>query len=135
MIRWKGKSTNGILKWWAEADNFTDLLEQLCYTKAHGICEPISVVDYVPYDKEKCEKAQIDYYDIVCDVDKDWDDIQKELDELPDLTDEDIWLLISHENGNAYYQNFYRWNDDEKIWIESNDDDKKWFDENGKFVL
>lgn len=134
MIRWIGESTNRILKWWAEADSFVDLLEQLCYTKAHGSCEPISTIDYEPYDRAKCEKAQIDYGDIAYDVDRDWDDIQAELDALPELTDEEIWLLICHENGNAFYQKFYRWDYIDQEWIDL-EYDINWFDDDGRFIF
>ena len=41
MIKWTGKSTNGICKWWAEADSFMDLYNQLCYTKCHGAGESV----------------------------------------------------------------------------------------------
>ena len=53
---------------------------------------------------------------------------QKFIDSKPDLTDEELWLLISEQKGNAYYQNFEREGEDERIEIECDD-----FDENGKY--
>ena len=46
----------------------------------------------------------------------------------PDLTDEELWLLISEQNGNAYYQTFER--DYNGRYVSVNLED---FDENGKY--
>lgn len=132
MIKWTGRSIKGT-KWWTEAKDFLDLYNQLCFTKCNGANEPISMVDYDPYDRAKCEKAGEDYFDIICDEDKEWEEIQKEIEELEDLTDEEIVMLIRHENGDAFYQNFFRWDYDKQEWINWNDDEEKWFDENGKY--
>lgn len=124
MIKWSGKATNGIWRRKEEAENFLELYN-LCVKN-----ETINVFDGDPWDEAILEKNN-----------KTWDDFsdeQGELDfekfqkwsesEATDLTDKEIWLLISGQIGNAYYQTFEIRDDDAYREIDGND-----FDDSGKF--
>lgn len=124
-IYWKGKSTNNVLKWEYEADGFKELFDLLM--KKEIINDP----DYDVYDRavlEKYNKTEDDpefedengYFD--------YDKVSDFVEEKPDLTDQELWLLISEQNGNAYYQTFERDYNGRLKHI-----DQKDFDENGKF--
>lgn len=124
-IYWKGKSTNGVLKWEYEADSFKELFDLLM--KKEIINDP----DYDVYDRavlEKYNKTEDDpefedengYFD--------YDKVGDFVESKPDLTDQELWLLISEQNGNAYYQTFERGYDGQYVSIDLKD-----FDENGKF--
>lgn len=124
MIKWSGKSTNGIWKREEEAATFIELYN-LCVKNS-----TINVFEEDPWDEAVLEKNN-----------KTWDDFNDEEGELDfekfqkwseseviDLTDKEIWLLISNQKGNAYYQSFEIW--DGKVYKEIDGND---FDENGKF--
>lgn len=124
-IYWSGKSTNGIWKRKYEADSFMELFNLLMN---EGI---INSCDYDVYDHailEKYDKTEDDAEFQDEDGDMDYEKIQEFVNSKPNLTDEELWLLISEQKGNAYYQNFERDNKEERIEIECDD-----FDENGKY--
>jgi len=109
-IFWKGKSTSGVSHWSYEADSFMELYNWLL---KKGI---VNTVDYDPYEKAVAENAGLDYDAVVAEVEeaseedgdfgKHWEEMltSKGLD--GSLTDEDFMLMISGEDGNAYYQSF-----------------------------
>lgn len=124
MIIWHGKSTNGLLKWNCKADSFMELYKKLCEK------DVISNVDYDVYDRavlEKFDKTEEDEEFQNADGDLDYEKVQ-EFVETHDLTDEELWIVIAQENGNAYYQTFERDNGDEIVEIGVFD-----FDQNGKY--
>lgn len=126
MIKWRGKSTNGIWRRNEEADTFTELYN-LCYENG-----TINNTDSDPWDDLMLEKAGKSYSDFEDeDGDFDYNAMRNFIDsnESYRLTDEDIWLLIANQNGNAYYQSFEYENEEGEL-IEIN---KDCFDEDGKF--
>ena len=123
-IYWSGKSTNGVLKWKYEADSFKELFDLLMEK------EIINDPDYDVYDRavlnkyRKTEDApEFEDEDGYLDYDKISDFVEGN-----PLTDQELWLLISEQNGNAYYQTFERGCDGQYVSIDPKD-----FDENGKF--
>ena len=126
MIKWRGKSTNGIWRRKEEADTFTELYE-LCVMN-----ETINTTDSDPWGDlilEESNKSYSDFKDEDGDIDYDAANNFIYSDKSYSPTDEDIWLLIANQNGNAYYQTFeYEDEDGELIAI-----DKDCFDEDGKF--
>lgn len=124
-IYWSGKSTNGIWKRKYKADSFMELFNLLMNEEIINSC------DYDVYDHailEKYDKTEDDAEFQDEDGDMDYEKIQEFVNSKPDLTDEELWLLISEQKGNAYYQNFERDNKEERIEIECDD-----FDENGEY--
>lgn len=126
-IYWSGKSTNGIWKRKYEAESFAELFNLLMDK------EVINSYDYDIYNHAilaKFDKTEDDaeFYDD--DGETDYDKIQKFIDTTPEaeLSDEELWILIAEQNGNAFYQTFERDNGDERVEIGKED-----FDENGKY--
>ena len=78
----------------------------------------------------KFDKTEDDAEFFDDDGETDYDKIQKFIDTTPEaeLTDEELWILIAEQNGNAFYQTFERDNGDERVEIGKED-----FDENGKY--
>lgn len=117
MIYWSGKSTDGICKWSFEADTFSELFNLLMDK------EIINDYDYNVYDQ-----AVLDKYDKTEDDDEfqdddgelDYNKVQAFVAQHP-LTDEELWLLISTRDGNAYYQTFERDTEDGRVEIGQND--------------
>ena len=60
----------------------------------------------------------------------DYSKVHKFIESKPDLTDEELWSLISSQNGNAYYQSFKRWDEDAGHYVEISEND---FDAYGKY--
>ena len=48
------------------------------------------------------------------------------------LTDEELWILIAQQNGNAYYQTFQKFSELEDSWVDICEFD---FDSDGNFCL
>lgn len=123
-IYWSGKSTNGVLKWKYEADSFKELFDLLMEK------EIINNPDYDVYDRavlNKCNKTEDDPEFEDEDGYLDYEKVSDFVEGKP-LTDQELWFLISEQNGNAYYQTFERSCDGQYIEIDPKD-----FDENGKF--
>lgn len=122
MIYWKGRSTNGICRYKAIAGSFIELFGDLMNR------EIINNTDYDVYDNAVLEKYNKSFDD------KEFQDEDDELDyekvrefvENHNLTDKELWLLIAHQNGNAYYQTFEREDENgEKVEISKEDFDEK----------
>lgn len=122
MIYWKGRSTNGVCRYKAVAVTFINLFNDLINR------EIIIDHDTDIYDDAVLEKYNKSYKD------REFRDEDGELDyekvrefvESHNLTDEEIWLLIAHQNGNAYYQTFEREDENgEKVEISKEDFDEK----------
>lgn len=125
-IYWKGKSTNGVLKWKYEADSFKELFDLLMEK------EIINDPDYDVYDRAVLNKYNKTEYDPEFEDEDgylDYDKISVFVEGKP-LTDQELWLLISEQNGNAYYQTFERGYDGQYVSIDTKD-----FDENGKYCF
>lgn len=128
MIYWKGRSTNGVCRYKATAGSFIELFNKLMNR------EIINNTYYDVYDNAVLEKYNKSFSD------KEFQDEDDELDyekvrefvESHNLTDEELWLLIAHQNGNAYYQTFERADENEKMKLV--EIDKSDFDENGKYL-
>lgn len=119
-IYWSGRSTNGVFKRKFEADNFKDLFDILMEE------EIINSPDYNVYDHavlEKYDKTEDDQEFLDSDGDFDYEKVEEFVKRKPPLTDEELWLLISEQDGNAYYQNFKRWNEDTKEFVEISEKD------------
>lgn len=126
MIYWKGKSTNGILRYKAIESSFIKLFNELMNR------EIINNYDYDVYDNAVLKKHNKSFEDAEFqneDGELDYEKV-REFVEKHNLTDEEIWLLISLQDGNAYYQKFERENENkERIEISKED-----FDENGNYL-
>lgn len=128
MIYWKGRSTNGICRYKATAGTFINLFNDLI--DRNIIKDP---------DTDIYDDAVLEKYNKTFD-DKEFQDEDGELDyekvrefvKNHNLTDEEIWLLISQQNGNAYYQTFEREDENEKMKLV--EIDKSDFDESGKYL-
>ncbi len=125
-IQWNGRSTNGRWKRKTEAESFIELYHQCLLNGA------ISEENYDPYVNaviEKAGKSEDDFLDEYGYFDPElynqWNNGNY------DLTDMEIWLLISHDDGMAYYQTFQRWDEDAEEWREI---EKKDFDKNGVYI-
>lgn len=87
----------------------------------------ISIVDYDPYTRVSVEKAGINYEELerrYGENDKD-EEVIEILNNLPDLTEEEICILISEEDGNAYYQEYYIFIDNEPFEVDFFDFDNE----------
>ena len=117
MIYWRGKSTDGIMKWNFEASSFADLFNLLMSK------EIINDYDYDVYDHavlEKYDKTEDDGEFKDDDGELDYNKVQAFVNQHP-LTDEELWLLIASRNGNAYYQTFERDTEEGRVEIGQND--------------
>lgn len=95
MLEFRGTDTSKRIKYEAQASTWIGLYNELVNK---GI---ISTVDGDPYEIEKLKKAGKTYSDFENeDGDIDFQAIEK----LEDLTDDEIRVLISEQNGSAYYQ-------------------------------
>ena len=124
MIYWRGKSTDGIMKWNFEASSFADLFNLLMSK------EIINDYDYDVYDRsvlEKYDKTEDDEEFKDDDGELDYNKVQAFVDQHH-LTDEELWLLIASRDGNAYYQTFERDTEEGRVEIGEND-----FDEDGHY--
>lgn len=124
-IYWSGKSTNGIWKRKYEANSFIELFNSLMDEEIINSCD-YDVYEHAILDKYDKTEDDVEFQDE--DGDMDYEKIQEFVDSKPDLTDEELWLLIAEQKGNAYYQTFERDNEDERIEINRND-----FDDDGKY--
>lgn len=127
IIRWTGKSTNGVWKRKEKANSFIDLYN-LCVEN-----ETISTYDNDPYISavlEKFGKSGNDFLDEDGEIDV--EAIDNWYNESGhDLSDSEIMMLISTQNGNAYYQTFERFDEELGEYVEITLKD---FDENGEYV-
>lgn len=117
MIYWRGKSTDGIMKWNFEASSFADLFNLLMSK------EIINDYDYDVYDRsvlEKYDKTEDDEEFKDDDGELDYNKVQAFVDQHH-LTDEELWLLIASRDGNAYYQTFERDTEEGRVEIGQND--------------
>ena len=117
MIYWRGKSTDGIMKWNFEASSFADLFNLLMSK------EIINDYDYDVYDRavlEKYDKTEDDEEFKDADGELDYDKVQAFVDQHH-LTDEELWLLIASRDGKAYYQTFERDTEEGRVEIGQND--------------
>nr|DAG49025.1 MAG TPA: hypothetical protein [Caudoviricetes sp.] len=117
MIYWRGKSTDGIMKWNFEASSFADLFNLLMSK------EIINDNDYDVYDRsvlEKYDKTEDDEEFKDDDGELDYNKVQAFVNQHH-LTDEELWLLIASRDGNAYYQTFERGTEEGRIEIGQND--------------
>lgn len=122
MIYWRGRSTNGVCRYKAMAGTFINMFNDLINR------EIIIDHDTDIYDDAVLEKYNKSFSG------KEFQDEDDELDyekvrefvENHNLTDEELWLLIAHQNGNAYYQTFEREDENgEKVEISKEDFDEK----------
>ena len=117
MIYWRGKSTDGIMKWNFEASSFADLFNLLMSK------EIINDYDYDVYDRsvlEKYDKTEDDEEFKDDDGELDYNKVQAFVDQHH-LTDEELWLLIASRDGKAYYQTFERDTEEGRVEIGQND--------------
>lgn len=117
MIYWRGKSTDGIMKWNFEASSFADLFNLLMSK------EIINDYDYDVYDRsvlEKYDKTEDDEEFKDADGELDYNKVQAFVDQHH-LTDEELWLLIASRDGKAYYQTFERDTEEGRVEIGQND--------------
>ena len=124
-IYWSGKSTNGIWKRKYEADSFMELFNLLMDKEIINSCD-YDVYDHAVLEKYNKSEDDAEFQDE--DGFEDYEKIQKFVESKPALTDEELYLLIAGQNGNAYYQTFERDNEDERVEIDRTD-----FDENEKY--
>lgn len=105
MIKWTGKSTNGLWRREAQAETMMELYNALVDNGA------ITLDDYDPYEKAIIEKAGYKYNEFM----EQWeeesngaytDEYFREKTDGVDLTDEELYEVIKEERGNAYYQTF-----------------------------
>lgn len=105
MIRWTGKSTDGLWRREAQAETMTELYNKLVDNGA------ITLDDYDPYEKAIIEKAGYKYSEFM----EQWeegsngaytDEYFREKTDGVDLTDEELYEVIKEERGNAFYQTF-----------------------------
>lgn len=111
-IGWEGKDTRGLLIWKASANTYYDLYYKLIDL---GV---ISVVDGYPHETYAIEKAGKSYEDFEDEDGYPIDGMLEKFVEEHFPTDEEFKTIIKNENGNAYYQTFYNWDDSEKEWVE-----------------
>ncbi len=117
MIYWRGKSTDGIMKWNFDASSFADLFNLLMSK------EIINDYDYDVYDRsvlEKYDKTEDDEEFKDDDGELDYNKVQAFVDQHH-LTDEELWLLIASRDGKAYYQTFERDTEEGRVEIGQND--------------
>lgn len=117
MIYWRGKSTDGIMKWNFDASSFADLFNLLMSK------EIINDYDYDVYDRsvlEKYDKTEDDEEFKDADGELDYNKVQAFVDQHH-LTDEELWLLIASRDGKAYYQTFERDTEEGRVEIGQND--------------
>lgn len=103
----KGTDTSGRIHYKAEGNTLLELYNDL---ERQNI---ITTSDYDPYEKAVMKKYN-----------KTWDDFMDEdgyenhdlfvkwYDTVDGLTDNEILEMIGEENGNAYYQTIYKYNDE-----------------------
>lgn len=125
-IIWKGRSTSGMQRWQVEENSFLNLYDALCEMNV------ISETEGSPLEKAKLKKLGKSPEDYCVeledgDVDMDYDTYQQDIDSV-ELTDRELMDVIEHEDGNAYYQKFYREENEEIIEITSDD-----FNGSGKY--
>lgn len=126
-IKWSGKDGRGIWKRNFEEETFLSLYNLLIEE------DVINSDEYDVYDHavlEKYGKTEDDPEFQDEDDYLDYDKVQKFIESKPDLTDEELWSLISSQNGNAYYQSFKRWDEDAEHYVEISEND---FDAYGKY--
>lgn len=103
-IKWRGRSTSGLLKWNFEADTMRDLYHILV---SKGI---ISTVDKDPYCEAMLNKVGLSESDFTEDEAEKYNDnyyewFEKATDGIY-LSEVEYKEIIENENGNAYYQDF-----------------------------
>ena len=123
-IIWRGKSTNGLMKWDDRASSFMELYNDLVQKKV------ITEYDESPYESAVLEKYGKTVEDFCDEEGYIIDDEFNEFRNTHDLTDEELWILIAQANGNAYYQTFERFSELEDSWVEIGESD---FDSDGNF--
>ncbi len=124
-IYWSGRSTNGIWRKKCEAESFTELFDTLAEE------DVTTNPDYNVYDHailEKYDKTEDDPEFLDSDGDFDYEKVEEFVKSKPPLTDEELWILISEQDGNAYYQTFERYCQDQMVEIGPKD-----FDDSGKY--
>lgn len=91
------------IRWFEFAESLEELYDKLVDRII------ISECNYSPYEVAVLKKNGLDYFDLIneyCEYDEwIWDDIVDKYN-LEDLTDLEYMLMISSEDGNAYYQYF-----------------------------
>ena len=119
MIKWTGKSTNGLWRKTAQAETMMELYNKLVDNGA------IRLEDYDPIEKYIIESAGLNYSEAMDEAEgfSSMDEYFEEKGIDRDLTDEDIYYIISEERGNAYYQTF-----------EDQDGNELKFDANGNLI-
>ena len=129
MIIWKGKTTSGIHTWTVTEKTFSELYNSLCEMNI------INESNGSPLEEAKLEKIGKSLNDYCTDtedgdVDMDYETYQHDMDSVS-LSDKDIMYIIKCENGEAYYQEFYKEIENRKTKLsEITSDD---FDSNGNF--
>lgn len=117
MIKWTGKSTNGLWRKEAQAETMMKLYNKLVDIGA------IRLEDYDPIEKHIIESAGLDYSEAMEEAEE-FSSMDEYFDEKKidtTITDEDLCYIISEERGNAFYQTF-----------EDQDGHELKFDMNGK---
>ena len=109
-IHWTGSDTRNICRWYIQANSMIELYDLLV---SKGI---ISIVDGEPYEIAQVEKEiqkshkWKNYTEFVESIfnnktlSNPCETYINLIDEMEDLTDEEIEQLILSQNGNAYYQ-------------------------------
>lgn len=108
-----------------EAESFTELFDTLAEE------DVTTNPDYNVYDHailEKYDKTEDDPEFLDSDGDFDYEKVEEFVKSKPPLTDEELWILISEQDGNAYYQTFERYCQDQMVEIGPKD-----FDDSGKY--
>ncbi len=109
-----------------EGYTIVELYNKLCSL------ELISMIDYDPYEKARCEKAGVDYDEFLEKYEDELCITDEMMKDFPDLTHEEIYQLIIDETERC---KVYRWNQNEMEWISLEEDEEngiEWFDEDGK---
>ena len=125
-IIWRGKSTNGLMKWDDRASSFMELYHDLVQKKV------ITEYDESPYETAVLEKYGKTIEDFCDDLGYPIDNELNEFMNSHGLTDEELWILIAQQNGNAYYQTFQKFSELEDSWVDICEFD---FDSDGNFCL
>lgn len=105
-IGWEGKDTRGLLIWKASADTYYELYNKLIDM------DVISTYDGYPHELYAINKAGMNYEDF---EDEDGYIDDKKLEKFMDdhfPAEEEFKKIIKAEDGNAYYQTFYKWTEE-----------------------
>lgn len=103
-IYWTGTNAERNFRWKEEADSFPELYRKLVEKGVITVLDSDPLIDEI---LEKYGKTEDDTEFLDSDGDLDYQKVQ-EFAKEHDLTDEEYWLLIVRQNGDAYYQTFER---------------------------